>query len=94
MNTINDAEELLILLLWLLVLLFILVLLLLLLLLVAAVIVPLYRYILRKLWGREKKHHMTSMFNYYLWFVYLLISTPTYLNLLNDDEASVLSSAK
>lgn len=53
MNTINDAEELLILLLWLLVLLFILVLLLLL--LVAAVMVPLYRYILRKLWGREKK---------------------------------------
>lgn len=92
MNTINDAEELLILLLWLLVLLFILVLLLLL--LVAAVMVPLYRYILRKLWGKEKKHHMTSMFNYCLWFVYLLISTPTYLNLLNDDEASVLSSAK
>lgn len=52
MNTINDAEELLILLLWLLVLLFILVLLLL---LVAAVMVPLYRYILRKLWRREKK---------------------------------------
>lgn len=69
MNTINDAEELLILLLWLLVLLFILVLLLL---LVAAVMVPLYRYILRKLWGREKK--ASHDFNVQLMFVVCLSS--------------------